>query len=235
MGSSRCPGAFTRYVGGVVGGAVAGGLFADLVTGLDGTNEDQVFTGIILGAAAGGIMARALGNAELTRGDYALVNSMTAWGLTGSLMFAFALDPAEGEAFSLNGVVGTAGGYIIGHIAARKTDVSGPRMARVNLAAFAGAAAPWLIYAAASDDSTGDDEQAFGFLSTAGLIGGIYLGFRWTRSMKSGSAVEQAEYDRVPVALFQHGRSGGWRAGGLALNPVQGGHGRTLSLVGAAW
>jgi hypothetical protein len=228
------PGAFTRYVGGVVGGAVAGGLFADVVTGLDGTSEGQVLTGMVLGAAAGTVLARGLGKAELTKGDFALVNSMTAWGLAGGLMFGFALDPPEGEAYSLNGVLGIAGGYFIGHAAARKTDVSTARMARVNLAAFVGVAAPWLLYAAVSDDSTSDDEQAFGWLSTLGLVGGVYLGFRWTRDMKPGSEVDALEADR-PIALFEHGRAG-WRAGGLSLMPLQGAaRGGSLSLASGTW
>lgn len=228
------PGAFTRYAGGIVGGAVAGGLFADVVTGLDDTTEDQVLTGVVLGAAAGTVLARGLGKAELTKGDFALINSMTAWGLAGGMMFGFALDPPEGEAFSLNGVLGIAGGYFIGHAAARKSDVSSARMARVNLAAFVGVAAPWLLYAAVSDDETTDDEQAFGWLSTAGLIGGVYLGFRWTRGMKPGSEVDAREAAR-PIALFELGR-GGWRAGGLSLMPLQGNaRGGSLSLASGTW
>jgi hypothetical protein len=228
------PGVFTRYFGGVVGGAVAGGLFADVVTGLDGTSEDEVFTGVVLGATAGAILSRAMGRAELTRGDFALINSMTAWGLTGGLTFGLALDPPEGEAYSLNGVLGIAGGYLIGHAAARKSDVSSARMARVNLAAFAGAALPWLVYAGLADDTTSSDEQAFGFISTVGLLGGVYLGFRWTRGMKAGSAIDQLELDRSPVALFQHG-AGGWRTGGLALNRTHDRRGTTLSLISGSW
>jgi hypothetical protein len=228
------PGVFTRYWGGVVGGAIAGGLFADVVTGLESTSEDQVFTGIILGATAGAVLSRAFGKAELTRGDYALIHSMTAWGLTGGMMFGLALDPPEGEAYSLNGVLGIAGGYLIGHAAARKSDVSSARMVRVNLAAFAGAALPWLIYAGVADDSTSDDEQAFGLISTVGLVSGVYLGFRWTRNMKAGSAVDQAELDRAPLALFQRG-AGGWHAGGLALTPTHDRRGSTLSLLSGTW
>lgn len=228
------PGAFTRYVGGVVGGAVAGGLFADVVTGLDDTTEDQVLTGVVLGAAAGTVLARGLGKAELTKGDFALINSMTAWGLAGGMMFGFALDPPEGEAYSLNGVLGIAGGYFIGHAAARKSDLSTQRMARVNLAAFVGVAAPWLLYAAVADDETTDDEQVFGWLSTAGLVGGVYLGFRWTRNMKPGSELDSIEANR-PIALFELGR-GGWRAGGLAMMPLQGrARGGGLSLASGTW
>lgn len=228
----RRPSGFVRYAGGVVGGAVAGGLFADVITGLDDTSEDEVITGVLLGAAAGGLLASALGTAELTRGDHALVDSMAAWGLVGGLTFGLALDPPEGEAYSLNGVFGIAGGYVIGHIAARRTDMSTARLARVNTAALVGAVAPWLLYAATSDDTTSSDEQAFGFLSTAGLLGGVYLGFRWTRGMKPGSEVEEAE--RGPMALFRHGRSG-WRAGGLGLTRPQVGQGAAVTILGGTW
>ncbi|MBZ0233180.1 MAG: hypothetical protein K8M05_12690 [Deltaproteobacteria bacterium] len=228
------PSGLVRYGGGVLGGAIAGGLFADVVTGLDGTTEDDVLGGAVLGAAAGGLTAYLLTrNTELTTGDHALIDSMAAWGLVGGLTFGLALDPPEGEAYSLNGVIGIAGGYLIGHAAARKTDLSTARMTRVNLAAFVGALTPWLLYAATSDDETNDDEQAFGFLSTVGLLGGAYLGFRWTRNMKPGSG-DGLERDPAPAALFQRTRAG-WTAGGIGLSRVQGSRGATLSVLSGSW
>ena len=233
-GSFRRPGRFVRYAGGVVGGAVAGGLFADVSSGLDGTTSDDVTGGVLLGAAAGTLAAYLLEkNVELTTGDHALIDSMATWGLVGGLTFAMALDPPEGEAYSLNGVIGIAGGYLIGHAAARKRDLSTARMARVNTAALIGAAAPWLLYAASSDDSSNDDEQAFGFLSTVGLLGGVYLGFRWTRNMKPGSEYA-AERDPGPAALFRRGRHG-WTAGGLGMTRAQGGNGAALTVLGGSW
>lgn len=229
----RRPSGFTRYAGGVLGGAIAGGLFADVVTGLDGTSEDDVLGGAVLGAAGGALMAYALNkNSQLTEGDHALINSMTAWGLAGSLTFGMAIDPPEGEAYSLNGVLGIAGGYLIGHAAARKSDLSTKRMTRVNLAAFAGALAPWILYAATEDPDSNDDEQAFGFLSTVGLLGGAYLGFRWTRNMKPGT--EALERDPAPVALFRKTQSG-WTAGGIDMKRTQGSRGATLTLLGGSW
>jgi len=105
-------------------------------------------------------------------------------------------------------------------------------MTRVNLAAMAGALAPWLLYAATSDPDTNDDEQAFGFLSTVGLLGGAYLGFRWTRNMTPGTA--QLE-ENAPTALFTRGGSGGWATGGIGLQPVRGSRGATLSLLSGTW
>ena len=228
------PSGVVRYGGGVVGGAIAGGLFADVVTGLDGTTEDDVLGGAVLGAAAGGLTAYLLTrNVELTRGDHALINSMATWGLVGGLTFGLAIDPPEGEAYSLNGVLGIAGGYLVGHAAARKTDFSTRRMARVNVAAFVGALTPWLLYAATSDDETNDDEQAFGFLSTVGLLGGAYLGFRWTRNMKPGTD-GALERDPAPAALFQRTRAG-WGMGGIGLSRAQGTRGATLSVLGGSW
>lgn len=232
--SPQRPTRFARYAGGVVGGAIAGGLFADVVTGLDGTTADDVTGGAILGALGGGLTAHVLNkSADLTVGDHALIDSMATWGLLGGMMFAFALDPPEGEAFSLNGVVGIGGGYLIGHAAARKSDLSTARLARVNAAALIGAAAPWLLYAVAEDPDSTDDEQAFGFLSTVGLLSGVYLGFRWTRNMKPAGEVP-TELETGPTALFRHGRAG-WDVGGLGMTRVQGGRGAALSLVGGSW
>jgi hypothetical protein len=233
----RRPSGFTRYGGGIIGGAVAGGLFADVVTGLDGTTEDDVLGGMVLGAAAGGLTAYLLNkNAELTKGDHALIDSMATWGLVGGLTFGLALDPPEGEAYSLNGALGIAGGYLIGHAAARKSDLSTRRMTRVNLSAFVGALAPWLLYAATSDSETNDDEQAFGFLSTVGLLGGAYLGFRWTRNMKPGSESDMLERDPAPAALLRRTHDGRWGAGGIGLSRTSGGsRGATLTLLGGSW
>lgn len=228
------PNGFTRYRGGVIGGAVAGGLFADVVTGLDGTTEDDVLGGMVIGAAAGGLTAYLLNkNTELTVGDHALIDSMASWGLVGGLTFGLALDPPEGEAYSLNGVIGIGGGFLIGHAAARKTDLSTKRMTRVNLAAFVGALAPWILYAATEDPDTNDDEQAFGFLSTVGLLSGAYLGFRWTRNMKPGSDAP-LERDPAPAALFRKTHSG-WSTGGIGLERVRGSRGATLTLLGGSW
>lgn len=228
------PSGFTRYRGGIIGGAVAGGLFADVVTGLDGTTEDDVFGGMVIGAAAGGLTAYLLNkNAELTVGDHALIDSMATWGLVGGLTFGLAIDPPEGEAYSLNGVIGIAGGYLIGHAAARKSDISTKRMTRVNLAAFVGALAPWVLYAATEDPDTNDDEQAFGFLSTVGLLSGAYLGFRWTRNMKPGSD-GVIERDPAPAALLRKTQSG-WTTGGIGLGRVSGSRGATLTLLGGSW
>jgi hypothetical protein len=236
------PSGMARYGGAVVGGAVAGGLFADVVTGLDGTTEDDVLGGVVLGALGGGLLGYAFNkNSELTAGDHALIASMEAWGLVGGLTFAMAIDPPEGEAYSLNGVLGITGGFLIGHIAARRTDVSTARMPRVNLAAMAGALAPWLLYAATADADTHNDEQAFGFLSPVGLLGGAYLGFRWTRNMAPGTTPLE---ENAPTALFHwrrleggvgRGSRGGWATGGIGLKPVRGSRGATLSLLSGTW
>ncbi len=233
-GEGRRPDAVVRYAAGVGGGAVAGGLFADVVSGLDDTSSGDILGGVLIGAVVGGGAAYLLErDTHLTVGDHALIGSLATWGLVGGLTFGLAIDPPEGEAYSLNGVVGIVGGYVVGHVAARQSDVSTRRMLRVNAAALIGAAAPWLLYAAASDPDSNDDEQAFGFLSTVGLLGGAYLGFRWTRGMAPGSEVDRAR-GHGPTALLMRDEAG-WRVGGIGGSRAMGGGGLVLTVAGGAW
>ncbi len=221
---------FVKYAGGIVAGAIAGGLFADVVTGLGGTTPGDVFGGMVLGGLGGGLAAHVLGAPELTAGDHALIDSMAAWGLVGGLTLGLAIDPPEGEAYSLNGVLGIGGGYLVGHVAARRTDITPRRMVRVNGLALVGAAAPWILYGLSSDDSTSADEQTFGFLSAAGLVAGVYLGFRWTRGMTG----DPGTADAAPAALFQRGRTG-WTTGGVGLTRAQGGTGAAVTMLSGTW
>lgn len=227
------PSRAVRYGSGIVAGAVAGGLLAD-VADLDGTTGGDVVAGALLGALGGGLAAHALDTPSLSRGDHALIGSMTAWGLAGGLTLGLAIDPPTGEAYSLNGVFGLAGGYLIGHIAARRTDVTPRRMLRVNGLALAGAAAPWILYGLTRDGSTRADEQAFGLLSTAGLVAGAYLGFRLTRDMKDDEAAPKAS--KGPAALFRrHAATGRWDFGGLGFRNAMGATGGTVNVLGGAW
>ena len=49
-----------------------------------------------------------------------------------------------------------------------------------------GGAVPFLLYAAIHDSHSRVDERVVGLLSTGGLVGGAYLGFRITRGMDEG-------------------------------------------------
>ena len=96
----------------------------------------------------------------------------------------------------------------------------------------AGAAVPWLLWAASDDPATDDDDQAFGGLSLAGLAGGLYLGVRATRDAPAGTAIDDA-----PIALVRRSSGGGWTLGGPAVAPVRtaGAHGLAVTVVGGAW
>ncbi len=224
---------------GVVWGGAAGALFADVVTGTTGTTEDDIAAGAGLGALGGAVVGALAGaDPRLTSGDMALVDSLAAWGLIGGLTTAVAIDPPEGEAYSLNAALGIAVGYAVGQVAARRVDISGRRLLRVNAVALLGAAVPILIWRATDDstDLTADASsgaQAAGLLATVGLVGGAYLGFRWTRGMDR--AATAAADPGAPAALIQRGADGRWDAGGLALAPVRHGRGAALTILGGRW
>lgn len=224
---------------GVVWGGAVGALFADVVTGTTDTDEDDIAAGAGLGALGGAVVGALAGaDPRLTTGDLALVDSLTAWGLIGGLTTAVAIDPPEGEAYSLNAALGIAAGYAVGQVAARRVDISGRRLLRVNAIALLGAAVPILIWRATDDstDLTADASsgaQAAGLLATVGLVGGAYLGFRWTRGMDR--AATSAADPGAPAALIQRGADGRWDAGGLALAPVRHGRGAALTILGGRW
>lgn len=224
----------SRFIAsGVVWGAVAGGLFADVVSGLDDTETSDVAVGAALGALGGGIAGAALRRGDLTAGDAALIDSVALWGTEAATALAFAIAPPETEAYTLNATLGAVGGYLIGHIAARGQEVSASRLWKVDAIATAGAAAPWLLYALVNDSTVDDDEQAFGWLSMAGLGAGIYFGFRWT------SDGPDRHTDDAPAALVRRSSRGGWSMGGPALAPVRpsaaGERGVAVTVLGGAW
>ena len=225
---------------GVLWGAAAGALFADVVTGRDGTTEDDIAAGAGLGALAGGVVGVvASADDSLTLDDAALIHSMTALGLLGGLTTAVAIDPPENEAYSMNAALGIAGGYVIGHLAARRVEISSRRLLRIDALAVLGAAVPLLIWRATDDsesilDDGPDSARAWGLLATAGLVGGAYLGLRWTRGMDRNRTPASTAAAAAPPALLMRG-SQGWTGGGLALAPVRHGRGAALTLLGGTW
>jgi hypothetical protein len=227
-----------HHVGaGVLWGAAAGAAFADVVTGTTGSTEDDIAAGAGIGAIGGAVIAGALATGDRLSADAAaLVHSVTAWGLLGGLSTAVAIDPPEGEAYSLNAAIGIAAGYTVGQLAARRTELSSRRLARVNALALLGAGVPLAIWRATDDSAAITDEggggSAWGLAATAGLVGGVYLGLRWTRGMDRVATSTAAP---GPVALLSRDGAGGWTTGGLGLTPARHGRGATLTLVGGAW
>jgi hypothetical protein len=207
-------------------GSVVGGLFADAVTGEgDGPPSGK---GIMLGAGigttvglfAGGMMAK---NKKLTRGDVALVDTLAGIGAVGGLTMGMLMQPAQPEAYAVNSILGTSAGVVAGVIAGPNTNTTPRRMLRVAGLSALGGALPFLLYAGIRDNNTDGDEQVVGFLSSAGLVAGAYLGFRLTKNMDVGLDLQEqrkADDDDAPLALVRRSSVGAWSLGGPALAPL---------------
>jgi hypothetical protein len=233
-----------RTVGaGSVWGGVAGAFFAETVQGAN--DGDVTAPGILLGASIGSTLGAAggLGLAykhKLTRGDVALVDTFAGMGAAGGLTIGMLMQPAQGEAYSLNAVLGTGAGIVVGLVAAPQTNTTPRRMLRVAGLAAAGGAVPFLLYAGINDSSSSADERITGLLSSAGLVGGAWLGFYLTRHMDEGLDVPDGEpppKDDAPAAVVGRSSDGRWQLGGLSVmtTVVSPRHETTLSLVGATW
>lgn len=226
----------------VWGGAI-GGLFGDIAD-LDHTTARQVLLGATLGSTVAGLGGYALArDNRLTRGDVALIDTLAGIGGASGLTLGMLMQPAHTEAYSLNAVLGIAGGVITGYIAAPMTNTTPRRMLRVAGLAAAGGAAPFLLYAVVHGPSTTVDERVTGLLSTGGLIAGAWLGFRLTRGMDEGldtlDCKPSKADDDAPVALVGRSSSGRWGVGGLGIAPLSPvlapQRGLALQLVGATF
>ncbi len=205
-------------------GGVIGGMFADAVTGSGDSSPSA--KGVLLGASigstlglvGGGLLAK---DHKLTRGDVALVDTLAGIGTVGGLTLGMLMQPAQPEAYAVNSIIGAAGGVVVGMVAAPNTNTTPRRMLRVAGLAAAGGALPVLLYAAISDSSTDSDERVVGLLSTAGLVGGAYLGLRLTRDMDVGLDVHDGTgSDDAPAAAVSRNTDGSWTFGGIGLQPL---------------
>ena len=230
----------TTGAGTVWGGAI-GGFFADAVT-VGPTSARAVLIGASIGATVGGAGAALLARTHtLTRGDVALVDTLGGAGLFGGLVIGMLMQPAKTEAYSINAILGTAGGVVVGLIAAPQTNTTPRRMLRVAGLGALGGALPFLLYAAIHDRTSQADERITGLLSSAGIVSGLYLGFRLTEGMDEG--LDTAEGDagkkppEAPVAVINRASDGSWDLGALALSPLDPNlapqKGLALSVLGA--
>ncbi|HEX3764757.1 MAG TPA: hypothetical protein VHW23_38945 [Kofleriaceae bacterium] len=225
-----------------VWGGVIGGLFGD-ISDLDHTTARQALVGATIGATVAGLGGYAVAHDNrLTRGDVALIDTLAGIGGAGGLTLGMLMQPARTEAYSLNAVLGIAGGVITGYVAAPLTNTTPRRMLRVAGLAAAGGAAPFLLYAAINSPTTAADERITGLLSTGGLIAGAWLGFYLTRGMDEGLDTpdgKRKEPDDAPVALVGRSSSGRWGLGGLGIAPLSPRlspqPGLALQLVGATF
>ncbi|HEY4243648.1 MAG TPA: hypothetical protein VGM88_27735 [Kofleriaceae bacterium] len=230
-----------RTVGsGTVWGGIAGGLIADIAK-TDGTTGRQVLiggtVGVVVGGGAGLLLAH---QKSLTRGDIALVDTLAGVGALGGLTIGMLMQPAQSEAYSLNSVLGIAGGVVIGLVAAPRTNTTEQRMIRVAGVAAAGGALP-LIILPFSHGTAG--QRTAGGLSTLGMLGGLWLGFHLTRHLDEGMDTldgrKHLEVDDAPAALIGRHSDGRWALNGIGIQPTSRdltpNNGATLTLLGATW
>jgi hypothetical protein len=225
-----------------VWGGVIGGFFADSVK-TSGSNSREVLVGASIGATIGGVGGALLARKNnFTKGDIALVDTLAGIGAVGGLTIGMLMQPAETEAYSVNSIVGTTSGLVIGLIAAPKTNTTPRRMARVAGLSALGGAIPFLLYAGVYDKDSAGDERLTGFLSSAGLVAGAWLGFRMTRNMDGDMEVlpgKKREVDDAPVALVSRHSDGRWAHGALAVQPLSQAlapqRGMAVPLFGAAF
>jgi len=224
-------------------GGVIGGLFGDAVSGAGAGSPSG--KGVMLGASIGSTVGLVAGGAlaknhRMTSGDVALVDTLAGIGTVGGLTMGMLMQPAQPEAYAVNSLVGAAGGIIAGVVAGPNTNTTPRRMLRVAGLAVAGGALPFLLYAGIRDSGTDNDEQVVGLLSSAGLVGGAYLGFRLTRGMDAGLDVHAPRVDDAPPAALARNSDGSWTVGGLGMTPLssklsRGTSGMTFTLLGGRW
>jgi hypothetical protein len=208
---------------GTVWGGVIGGFFGDAVS-VDSSTSRHVLVGASIGSTVLGLAGAGLASKKkLTRGDVALMDTMAGIGAVGGLTLGMLMQPAEGEAYSVNAILGTGAGLLVGYIAAPQTNTTPRRMLRVAGLAAAGAAIPFALYGAIHDSESTGDDRTVGTLSTIGLVAGAYLGFRLTRGMDEGLDVadgKAAKVDDAPPAVVGRHSDGRWALGSLAVQPL---------------
>ncbi|MDQ3370014.1 MAG: hypothetical protein M3680_31750 [Myxococcota bacterium] len=207
---------------GVLWGGVIGGLIADAVD-TKHTTAGDILLGAAIGGGIGGITASMIAKRQYTRGDLALVDTFAGIGAVGGLTMGMLMQPVESEAYSVNAVIGTMSGLLVGYIAAPQTNTTSRRMLRIAGFAAAGGALPFLLYAGIRDGSSDADERLTGALATGGLVVGTYLGFRLTRQLDLGKDVrpgEAAAPQDAPLALVGRHSDGRWTAGSVAIQPL---------------
>jgi hypothetical protein len=233
----------TAGMGSTFGGLI-GGFIADAVK-LHGTTAREVLVGASIGSTAGLLGAGALATRDnYTEGDLALVDTFAGIGVVGGFTVGMLMQPAEGEAYSVNAALGAAGGIVVGLIAAPNTNTTPRRMLRVAGLSAAGGAVPFLLYAGIHTSSSHADERLTGLLSSAGLVVGAYLGFRLTSDMdvdldvKPGSK-KPAPVEDAPAAVLGRTSAGHWGLGMIGVQPLSlelaPQPGLAMPLVGAAF
>ncbi|MDQ3334292.1 MAG: glycine zipper domain-containing protein [Myxococcota bacterium] len=212
-----------RILSGAVWGAAIGAAVGDAAV-VDKTRGSHIAIGAGVGLAVGGLAGYGLARKRpQTRGDVALMDTLAGIGGAGGLTLGMLMQPAETEAYSINAVLGVAGGLLVGYIAGPKTNTTERRMLRVAGISVLGGALPFLLYAGIYDKSSDGDERLVGGLATAGLLAGAYVGFRMTRNMDVGEDAlpgEKRAIEDAPIALIGRHSDGRWAPNGIGIAPT---------------
>jgi hypothetical protein len=212
-----------RILSGAVWGAAIGAAVGDAAV-VDETKGSHIAIGAGVGLAVGGLAGYGLARKRpQTRGDVALMDTLAGIGGAGGLTLGMLMQPAETEAYSINAVIGVAGGLLVGYIAAPQTNTTERRMLRVAGISVLGGALPFLLYAGIYDKSSDGDERLVGGLATAGLLAGAYVGFRMTRNMDVGEDAlpgEKRAIEDAPIALIGRHSDGRWAPNGIGIAPT---------------
>lgn len=211
----------------------------------DGTGVNDIYKGVafggLAGIAGGAYYAYKI---EPEVGDISFANSLGLYGAAAGLLLGVGISPAEGEAYSLQAVLGSTAGFATGLWLSDRVDTTRRRMLMIDLGAAAGAAVPWiLLYPIVNDSGTNNDEQALGWISTATMGGGAIVAWLLTRDSDGGSETDSIEAEPAgPTALLRRNRRGRWRLGApiprpmenLALAPPTGGLSLGVDILGGS-
>ncbi|CAN5884472.1 hypothetical protein BH11MYX2_BH11MYX2_19930 [soil metagenome] len=199
---------------GAIGAFLGDAVYTDQTTGM------QVLVGAAIGESVGALAGVGIvSQRRFTDGDIAMIDTFSGMGLVGGLTVGMLMQPAKGEAYSVNAALGTAAGFLTGYVAGPLSNTTPRRMARVAGGAAIGGAAPFLLYGLIHDSSSTADERVTGLLSSGGLVIGAYVAFRLTRGMDQGLDVLPASHD-APAALVGRSSDGQWAMGGLSVQPL---------------
>jgi hypothetical protein len=208
-----------------VWGGVMGAFLADAVDP-DGTRGRDVLLGAAIGEGVGALAGVGIASQKrFTVGDVALTDTLAGMGTIGGLTIGMLMQPAQGEAYSVNALLGAGAGYLVGYVAGPLSNTTPRRVARIAGGAAIGGAAPFLLYALIHDNSTTADERVTGLLSTGGLVVGAYVALRLTRGMDDGLDVLPSDKSDAPIALVGRSSDGHWAMGSISVQPLS----RTLS------
>jgi hypothetical protein len=175
--------------------------------------------------AVGGLVGTGLGywygqNYDPSAGQVAVTNSLGLYGATAGLMLGVGIDAPEGEAYRINMLLGNLLGITAGLYFQDDLKMSRYRSLQIDLGAAAGFLAPWvLIYPVMADETTNNDTQVAGYLSTIGIFGGALLAYYLTDEDEEALG-EPVEPPPVSAALLRRSESGSWQTGTPVPRPM---------------